>query len=102
MPELVLAGFALHDVPIHVELPSSTNPAPPGGVVCMEVLRRFDALLDYPNGQAYFRPNAYFAEPFPEQGPDWLWRGFIVLVLLALALLVRRTLRRRRTATAPA
>jgi hypothetical protein len=64
LPKLELAGHALNDVPIHVELPSEGNKAPPGGVLCMEVLSRFNTILDYPSNQAYFKPSARFAEPF--------------------------------------
>jgi hypothetical protein len=64
LPKLELAGHTLNDVPIHVEVPSDGNKAPPGGVLCMEVLSRFNTILDYPSNQAYFKPSARFAEPF--------------------------------------
>jgi len=64
VPELTLAGFTLRNVPVHVERPSEGDEPPPGGVVCMDVLQRFDALLDYPGRVAYFRPNGRFGHPF--------------------------------------
>jgi hypothetical protein len=68
LPTLTIAGYALTDVPINVEVPSEGNKAPPGGVVCMDVLARFNTILDYPSNQAYFKPNARFAEPFRIRG----------------------------------
>ncbi|MFZ4575637.1 MAG: aspartyl protease family protein, partial [Phycisphaerales bacterium] len=68
LPRLQLAGHALTDVPINVEVPSEGNKAPPGGVLCMDVLARFNTILDYPSNQAYFKPNARFAEPFRVRG----------------------------------
>lgn len=69
LPQLTIAGFTIPDVPINVELPSDGNEAPPGGVLCMEVLRRFDTILDFQRHEAYFRPNASFGAPFGARGP---------------------------------
>lgn len=68
LPKLELAGHTLTDVPINVEVPSEGNKAPPGGVLCMEVLSRFNTILDYPSNQAYFKPNTRFADPFRIRG----------------------------------
>lgn len=98
LPQLTLAGFTLTDVPIHVELPSDGNRAAPGGALCMQVLERFDAILDYPGQAAYFRPNARFTAPFElRSGPPTFVRvGLALLVLAALAGLAWRARRRRR------
>ena len=64
LPQLTLAGFALPNVPINVELPSDGNEAPPGGVLCMEVLQRFNIILDFQRNEAYFKPNTSFNAPF--------------------------------------
>lgn len=64
VPQLVIAGHVLENVAVDVELPSDGNKAPPGGVLCMEVLQRFNTILDYPKNQAYFKPNSLFAAPF--------------------------------------
>lgn len=68
LPKLELAGHTLTGVPINVEVPSEGNKAPPGGVLCMDVLSRFNTILDYPSNQAYFKPNARFAEAFRIRG----------------------------------
>jgi len=81
LPELRLAGFTLHDVPIHVELSSEHGQSPPGGLLCMEVLARFNTLLDYSRYEAYFKPNASFDAPFETR--SW---GRIAYVLAGVAL----------------
>jgi len=98
-PELSLAGATLRDVPIDVELPGDGEAAPPGGALCMEVLQRFDAIFDYPDRAAYFRPNARFGEAFPSRGMRRagiaaIGVGIGVLALLVIAV-VRRKNRRR-------
>jgi hypothetical protein len=80
LPELVLAGFELHDVPIHVQRSVPGAAAPAGGALCMEVLRRFDVVLDYPHGAAWFRPNSHFQDRFPTTGG-----GTRLAVALAIA-----------------
>jgi hypothetical protein len=96
VPELVIAGFSLPDVPVHLELPAAGNRAPPGGVLCMELLSRFDMILDYRHGQAYFWPNSRFGDPFKRRngGPAWLAvagvAGFVVVSIVAVGVIGRR------------
>lgn len=75
LPELRIAGFAVANVPIDVEVPTAGDHASPGGALCMEVLQRFNTILDYPGNSAYFRPNARFATPFSRRtsGPPIAW-----------------------------
>ena len=100
LPELTLAGFALHDVPMHVELPGAGEGDPPRGTLCMEVLSRFDTILDYARYEAYFRPAAGFDAPFvaPPGGPPRavLVSAGALVALLAGAAWLRA--RRRRPA----
>lgn len=64
LPRLTLAGFALPNVPINVESATQGDHPPPGGALCMEVLQRFNTILDYPRNEAYFKPNTLFNAPF--------------------------------------
>jgi hypothetical protein len=88
VPELTLAGFTIRNVPIHVELPSDGNPAPPGGVVCMEVLKRFNTILDYRRNEAYFKPNTLFGEPFKTGSLSKRWSEILVLAVVVAALIL--------------
>lgn len=100
LPELTLAGFTLRDVPINIELPSDGNEAPPGGVLCMEVLMRFNAILDYRRNDAYFRPNTRFDARFKARDRGMPWpaiAGICVISVLLLAGSAVLLARRRRT-----
>jgi hypothetical protein len=99
LPELKLAGFILRDLPIHVELPSGGNAAPPGGTLNMEVLERFNTFLDYPRNDAYFKPNTHFGAPFKAEfsGLPWLVIvGIVGIVVASLAGLGLGIAKRRR------
>ena len=64
-PELFFDGSRFENVGVHASLEESgPTEDPAAGVVGMELLRRFDLILDYPRATAYFRPNADFALPF--------------------------------------
>lgn len=65
VPELTLAGFALQNVPIHVETRAAYAETPThAGTLNMEVLSRFNTILDYRRNTAFFKPNARFRAPF--------------------------------------
>ncbi len=103
VPELVIAGFSLPDVPVHLELPATGNQAPPGGVLCMEVLARFNTILDYRRQEAYFRPNSRFDVPFGRRTRDVPWPVVfgVVLSIVAVIMGVALTRARRRPPADP-
>lgn len=94
LPSLSIAGHSLPNVPIHAEVPSNGVQAPPGGVICMDVLSRFNTILDFKAKQAYFRPNSHFSEPFRVRGngPSAAFVGVIILIgifLVGMVVVVR-------------
>ena len=100
LPQLTLADYTLPNVPINVELPSAGNMAPPGGVLCMEVLQRFNMILDFQRNEAYFKPNGSFNAPFKGRfsGPPWsVILGIAVAAVVSFAGLVLLRARRRRS-----
>ncbi len=100
LPHLTLAGFDIPNVPINVELPSDGSKAPPGGVLCMEVLQRFNTILDFQRNEAYFKPNASFNAPFKARfrGPPWsVILGIAVVSVASFAGLILLRARRRRS-----
>jgi len=102
LPELTLAGHTLWNVPISVELPGQGEAAPPGGALFLDVLSRFNLILDYPRNQAYFKPNSRFDAPFKVRSsrlPRYA-KGLLALAVLAsLTGLMLYFTWRRRTAT---
>jgi predicted aspartyl protease len=98
VPTLTLAGFELANVPIHVELPADGESAAPGGVVCMDVLRRFDLLLDGENGAAFFKPNRALGEPFETPRTRGTITVLIALLAAAVALFFGVVVRRKSSA----
>lgn len=99
LPALTIAGHTLTDVPIGVETPSNDSNATLGSVLCMDVLSRFNTILDYPNNEAYFKPNARSAEPFrlPGSGPPLAVIGAVVggvMLLVAWAVVHRAKAKR--------
>jgi hypothetical protein len=98
LPELTLAGHTLRNVPIHVEIPSAGEPGPPGGALFMEVLSRFNLILDYPRNEIYFRPNGRFGDPFHvgSAGPPWYAKAFLATLALAALAGLALVLSRRR------
>jgi hypothetical protein len=85
LPELTLAGHTLKNVPISMERPGQAPMAPVGGALFMEVLSRFNVLFDYPHNEAYFKPNARFADPFRLRSSGLPWYAKAALILLAIA-----------------
>lgn len=106
LPELILAGHTLRNVPINVERPSEGETGPLGGALFMEVLSRFNIILDYPRNEVYFRPNGRFGIPFQvrSSGPPWYAKA--LLATMAMASLAGLALflvgRRRRAPGTPA
>lgn len=64
IPELSVAGFTLKNVPVHIERAPRGDAEPRGGTLNMEVLSRFNIILDYSRNEAYFKPNNRFSAPF--------------------------------------
>ena len=62
LPKLVIGKFALTDLPINLPLPSAGNAD--AEELGMDVLKRFNTILDYQNNLIYLRPNRFFSSPY--------------------------------------
>jgi predicted aspartyl protease len=67
LPELAFGPFALRDVPIHLEEPTDEASVSSGSLLGMDVLKRFNTILDYPANVAYLKPNAHFDKRFKKR-----------------------------------
>lgn len=61
LPELILGKATLKELPINLQL-SSLNDG--SGELGMDVLKRFNLILDYQNNMIYMKPNSLFNTPF--------------------------------------
>ena len=97
LPELTLGGATLSEIPISVELPSD-EPQDSSGLLGMDVLKRFNTVLDYQTNTVYLKPNSLFAVPFrqPPFRPTLLMIAIVALTVSEILILV---VRRRRKAS---
>lgn len=64
LPKLNFGKLALMNVPIDMELQSNTNNNFKWGILGMDILKRFNVVLDFKNDKVYFKPNSLTATPF--------------------------------------
>src|SRR5262249_47240405 len=87
LPRLCLGKQELRDLPVHVE-ESSGRVQEPGGHLGMDVLKRFNTVLDFRNDVAYLAPNALYGTPYRidyEKGGWWIVAAGAGTLLLAAA-----------------
>ena len=63
LPRLGLGKQELRELPVHVEELSGAVQEP-GGHLGMDVLKRFNTVLDFQNDVAYFAPSAMYGTPY--------------------------------------
>ncbi len=69
---LEIAGLSWEpELVLHLESPGQDKGFSSGCWLGMDVLGRFDTILDFQHDQVYLRPNAHFHDPFPVRaGPS--------------------------------
>jgi hypothetical protein len=105
VPRVTIANFTLVDMPLDMEVhagsaTTATDPARGAGVLCMDVLRRFNTVLDYERGVAYLKPSTHFATPFPERASRPALVVTIGIAAIALVGAIVTIVRRRRNSAA--
>jgi Aspartyl protease len=85
LPKLLISEKELLQVPINIELPSK-SPTGLGNLLGMDVLKRFNTIIDYPNSTIYLKPNNLLNTPFKKQNDMTL--NYIIGVSILLGLLV--------------
>lgn len=66
LPEFILGRHTFKDVPVNLESPAENDPGT--GVLGMDILKRFNTILDYTNNVIYLRPNALANSPYKQPG----------------------------------
>ena len=85
LPQLALGNSRLREVPISIE--SSDEGAHHGSsLLGMDVLKRFDTLLDFQANSVWWKPNAGFAAPFEKR--YGINTKVVVFVVLAVSLVL--------------
>lgn len=101
IPSAEFAGHTLHNVPIHVPVPEGQDQVAaiasesPRGVLCMEVLSRFNLILDFRDNQAYLKPNARFDGAFELPGPGLVRIAMVGTLVAATVAIIVLVVRRR-------
>lgn len=99
LPELVVGGTVLTDVPVHVETAGSEPGANHSeAVVGLDVIKRFNMLIDYPKDRLYLQPNTLAGSAYsmkvPSPRPLWVLGAPVGAVMGAVGGVV--ALRRRK------
>jgi hypothetical protein len=85
MPRLGLGKEELRELPIHIEQLSETTQES-SGRLGMDVLKRFNMVLDFRNDVAYLSPSSLFSDPYRSNQDYGRWK--IALVAAASFLLL--------------
>ena len=83
LPKLNFGRYALIDVPIDLEQPSE-NETLKGGILGMDILKRFNVILDFQNDYIYLKPNSFIEAPYNKPFNPYLIFSGIALLLAAL------------------
>ncbi|MDP1676075.1 MAG: aspartyl protease family protein [Bacteroidota bacterium] len=59
LPKLEIGGYELVKIPISLEIPSNTEGLP-FGIIGIDILKRFNIILDFQRSIAYLKPNSLF------------------------------------------
>ena len=104
LPRLSFGKEQLREVPMGYEEVSNQS-AEPGGYLGMDILKRFNMVLDFQNDVAYLAPSSLVESPYRADGSNTRWRIAMVILAVIFLLMVVLWYRRRiniRRATRPA
>lgn len=83
-PKILIGDYELADVPVHLELPSAQAHLQ-WGIFGMDVLKRFNVIIDFKKDSIYLKPNSLFNEPYNKPFDNLL---FIICVIASALLLI--------------
>ena len=83
-PQILIGGYELANVPVHLELPSAQAHLQ-WGIFGMDVLKRFNVIIDFQKDSIYLKPNSLFREPYNRPFDNLL---FIICVVATALLLI--------------
>lgn len=94
-PSIEIGPFHLSNVPVDIELPGQ-QPHLTWGIFGMDVLKRFNVIIDFQKDSIYLKPNALIQQPY-RQHVNWQ-KLAIIGGVIGLLVLLHVFLRKRRKA----
>jgi Aspartyl protease len=86
VPIVKIANFTLENVPALLPDESNAEAIIEDGVIGIGLQKRFNMIIDYPNGIMYLKPNKYFTNSFKKK--DDTIMNIIIGILIGLGLLI--------------
>ncbi len=94
LPSLLLAGYQLKKVRIGMEEVAAKD-GPPFNIVGNDILKRFNAMIDYQNDVVYLAPNSLINDYYLYQRVSYVMWGGAALLLAVLIISVALVRKRR-------
>jgi hypothetical protein len=94
LPSLRLANATLRHVPTNVELPTSAQ-GPPFNIVGNDVLKRFNAIVDYQHDTVYLTPSSHLHSWYMPARVRTVKAGLAALAFIVAGTAIASILRRR-------
>jgi hypothetical protein len=82
VPEVKIANFAFENVPALLADETNAEAAFEDGVIGIGLQKRFNMIIDYPNGIMYLKPNQYFKDTFKKKENE---AGYSKIIGLSIA-----------------
>ncbi len=87
VPKVKIANFTLENVPTLLADETHAEAVFEDGVIGIGLQKRFNMIIDYPNGMIYLKPNQYFKDTFKKKENETDY-GKIIGLSIALGILI--------------
>lgn len=95
-PLIKIANFELKDVPVLLGKESYAESKIEDGVIGIGLQKRFNLIIDFPNGKIYLKANHFFKDSFKKKDNiEFIFVPIIVFTLLLLFLAYRKIKKRK-------
>ncbi len=93
-PKILIGNYELAQVPVDLELPSKQEHLQ-WGIFGMDVLKRFNVVIDFQNDLLYLKPNSLMHEPYHKPLNKTLLFSLVVVSVLMAGLFIYRSKRQK-------
>ncbi|MCC6372949.1 MAG: retropepsin-like domain-containing protein [Bacteroidia bacterium] len=81
MPEVVISGYKIENVPVLLPEESNAEAQFEEGVIGIGLLSKFNLVIDFPKNTMYLKPNKYFSDSFKKKDDT---NNYLTLLLSAI------------------